>query len=309
MRNPSSRAGDEGVPRARDPLAASRGLSWAAVILGSVMAGVAINGFFAPAKMVTGGVGGLAVLLFHWFHFPIYETAALFNIPLFFLGVRVLEGREFAVKTVAGVAVLIAVLRLTAGWTDRPLTDDPLLAGLYGGLLLGTGLGLVFRGRASTGGTDLLARVIQVWTGRSAGKALLGIDGAILAAGGFVFGWERAMYALIGLYATSRMIDVVQEGWRQARAVWIVSGRHREIQGAILKELDRGVTRIVAEGGFTGADRPVLFCVIRQGEVGRLKELLYRVDPGAFVVVAEVREVLGEGFDGRIFFPGREKIQ
>ncbi|MBX6395006.1 MAG: YitT family protein, partial [Alicyclobacillaceae bacterium] len=183
-----------------------------------------------------------------------------------------------------------------------------LLAGLYGGLILGAGLGLVFRGRASTGGTDLLARVLQVWTGRSAGTALLLVDGVILAIGGFVFGWERAMYALISLYVTSRTIDFVQEGWRQARVACIISEKYPEIQEAILRDLDRGVTRLYGEGGFSGADRPVLFCVVQQGEVSQLKHLVYRLDPKAFVVVGEAREVSGEGFAGRISRPRRETL-
>jgi uncharacterized membrane-anchored protein YitT (DUF2179 family) len=183
---------------------------------------------------------------------------------------------------------------LTSGW--QPLTDNPLLAAIFGGLGVGTGLGVVFRGRGSTGGLDLAAQIVAKYSGLSLGLSVALLDGMVIAAAGMVFHVEQALYALIGLYVTTKTIDVVQLGFARAKVAYIISGDMDAIARAVMYELDRGLTRLTAHGGYTGEERTVLMVVVSQTEVTKLKTLIRSVDPQAFVVITGATEVLGEGF-------------
>jgi len=266
------------------------------ITLGSLLIAVAVTWVFAPNKIVTGGVSGIAILLYYSFNIPISLSSLAINIPLFWLGYKFLGGREYAFKTFYGIIAMTLFLRLTDFLTLHPLTTDTLLAGIYGGLFVGTGLGIVFRGRASTGGTDLAAQLFQNWTGLTAGKTLLFVDGLVLATGGAVFGVERVLYALISLFITSKMIDLVQQGISMNKVAYIITDQEAIVRDTIVHHLCLGCTLIPSFGGYTGADRQMLMTVVRQSEVTRLKELVRELDPKAFVIVSDVHEVLGEGF-------------
>jgi uncharacterized membrane-anchored protein YitT (DUF2179 family) len=266
------------------------------VLSGALFIALAVNWIFAPNKTVTGGVSGLGILLFYLLHVPIYWSTLLMNIPLFLAGLVYLGGRQFGLKTAVGILFLSLFLKWTTPLFHHPLTTNPLLASVFGGIILGIGIGTVFRGRATTGGTDLVARLVQRFTGRSPGYALLFIDGSIIAAAGVVFQMDRVLYALISLYITSRTIDTVQEGWRRAKVAHIISDQHEAIAERILVDLDRGLTEIPAIGKYSSEERPILMCVLHQAEVTRLKEMVRRIDPDAFIIVSNAHEVLGEGF-------------
>lgn len=271
-------------------------LDYLFITIGSLLVAFAITWVFVPNKMVTGGVSGIAILLYHLFQFPISITSLVINIPLFWAGYRYLGGHEFAIKTLYGIIAVTLFLQLTAPLQLHPLTENPLLACIYGGLLLGAGLGIVFRGRGTTGGTDLAARLLQSVTGVTAGQTLLFIDGAIIAGAGLIFGIERVLYALISLYITGKMIDLVQQGVGTNKIAYIITADRTVVRDAILHHLNRGCTELPAFGGYTGAERPMLMTVVAQSEVSRLKELVRALDPRAFVIVSDVQEVLGEGF-------------
>ena len=175
-------------------------------------------------------------------------------------------------------------------------TMNPLLGAIFGGIFVGLGIGIVFKGNASTGGTDLLAQIITKYTGLTLGTSVLLIDGIIAVSAAIAFDLEKGLYAIIGLYVTTKTIDIVQLGFSQSKMVYIITDKQDAIRDAIFNEIDRGVTRIPAFGGYSGQEKPVLMCVVYQTEFTKLKQIIKIVDPQAFVIVSDAYEVLGEGF-------------
>lgn len=219
----------------------------------------------------------------------------LFNIPLFWAGVRVL-GATFGVRTLYGLLSLSLFTDILLPLVS-PITENPFLSGIYGGAVMGLGLGIVFRARATTGGTDLVAQLLNYYfPSISMGQGVLLGDLGVVILAGIVFNAELALYAIISLYVSSKVIDYVQEGLNVAKAVFIISDSAHEIKQEIIERLERGITSFKASGGFTGREKEVLLCIISRSQVSRLKRLIYERDPGAFVFITEAHEVLGEGF-------------
>ncbi len=267
--------------------------SYLAMLLGSFFIASSFNLFLLPNRIASGGVSGISVILNTLTQInPAYTQWAL-NIPLFLAGVLVL-GKQFGVKTAVGSVVLPLFVLLTAHW-NAP-THDPLLASLYGGLGVGIGLGLVFRGRGSTGGLDVAAQIVHRVFGMRLGLAVAVLDGLVILSAGLFISLENALYALIGLFATSKTIDIIQTGFQTSKAAFIISKHPARVSNAILHELDRGLTKLQGVGGYTGDERPVLLTVVGQNEVVRLKILVRDADPDAFVIITNAAEVLGEGF-------------
>jgi uncharacterized membrane-anchored protein YitT (DUF2179 family) len=269
--------------------------NYTGITLGAIITAVALNMFLIPNKVAAGGVSGMATVLHYLLGFPVGVTMLALNIPLFLAGVKVL-GAKFGIKTLYGAAVLSLVIDATAPFTPV-LTRDLLLSSLYGGALSGLGLGLVFRFGGTTAGTDLAAAIINKLTRISVGQSLLSVDFFVIASAGIAFhSAELALYALISLFLTSHIIDLIQEGPSTAKAFIIISPRAGLIAKSIMSELERGVTYFQGKGGYTDEPREVLFCVVGTGEIMRMKDLVYGIDPHAFVIVADTHEVLGEGF-------------
>lgn len=269
-------------------------LEYIYVVIGSAFVAIGFNLFLLPNRVASGGVSGISTILEATFGFePAYVQWA-FNIPLFIIGILLL-GKQFGIKTLIGTIFVPFVVYLTRNW--EPATLDPLLGSLFGGIAIGLGIGIVFRGKASTGGTDLAAQIIHKYTGLTLGTCVALIDGFIVLSAAFVFEIEGGLYALIALYVTSKTIDIVQIGWGRSKMAMIITSKQQEIQDAILHEIDRGVTRLTAHGGFTNNERPILMCVVDQTEFTKLKQLVRSIDPHAFVTVTDASEVLGEGFN------------
>ncbi|GER65991.1 membrane protein [Weizmannia acidilactici] len=263
------------------------------ILVGSAIVAIAFNVFLLPNNIASGGVSGISTILHGLFGWkPAYVQWGL-NIPLFIAGLIFL-GYQFGIKTLVGTVFLPFVVFLTEHW--QPWTHDALLASLFGGIGVGAGLGIVFLGRASTGGTDLAAQIIHKFTGISLGKCVMFIDGLVVLSAAAVFDIEKGLYAIIGLFVTSKTIDLVQVGLNRSKNVLIISDKHAEIRKEILYQVDRGVTKLQAYGGFTDREKPILMCVIDQTEFIKLKNLVRAIDGKAFVVVMEAAEVLGEGF-------------
>ncbi|MFY4775037.1 YitT family protein [Metabacillus sp. RGM 3146] len=263
------------------------------ILIGSAIVALAFNLFLLPNKVASGGVSGISTILHSAFGWePAYVQWA-FNIPLFVAGVITL-GKQFGVKTAIGTIFLPLVVFFTKNM--EPATTNPLLGALFGGIGVGLGLGLVFRGKASTGGTDLAAQIIHKYTGLTLGTCVAIIDGLIVITAAFVFDIERGLYALIGLYVTSKTIDVVQIGLGRSKMAMVITQREEEVRQAILSQIDRGVTKLSAFGGYTDLEKPILMCVVDQTEFTKLKQLVRGIDPAAFVIVMDASEVLGEGF-------------
>jgi uncharacterized membrane-anchored protein YitT (DUF2179 family) len=263
------------------------------VLIGSALVALAFNLFLLPNRVASGGVSGISTILHAVLGWePAYVQWAL-NIPLFIAGV-VLLGKQFGVKTLVGTLFLPFVVYLSNDL--EPATNDPLLGSLFGGIGVGIGLGIVFRGKASTGGTDLAAQIIHKFTGLSLGTCVAIIDGLIVLTAAIVFDIERGLYALIALYVTSKTIDFVQVGFGNSKMTMIITNKEDEVRQAILHKIDRGVTKLSGYGGYTENERPVLMCVVEQSEFTKLKQLVKSIDASAFVVVMDAAEVLGEGF-------------
>lgn len=263
------------------------------ILLGSAIIGYSFNVFLLPNKIASGGVSGISTILHSMLGWePAYVQWA-FNIPLFIAGVIFL-GKHFGIKTLVGTAFLPFIVFMTKN--ADPWTHDALLGALFGGIGVGLGLGIVFRGKASTGGTDLLAQIINKYTGLTLGTCVVLIDGFIVLSAAIVFDIERGLYALIGLYVTSKTIDFVQVGFGRSKMAMIITSKQEEVREGILNQIDRGVTKLSAHGGFTDHERPVLMCVVDQAEFTKLKQLVKTIDPSAFVIVMDAAEVVGEGF-------------
>ncbi|MBY9077592.1 YitT family protein [Paenibacillus sp. HN-1] len=263
------------------------------IVVGSLITALAFNLFMLPNRIASGGVSGLSVLAQAWFGAEPAFTQWALNIPLFFLGVFML-GRQYGLRSLLGSFVLPLFIYLTK---DGPVpTHNPLLASIYGGIGVGLGLGLVFRGRGSTGGLSILAQVIQKLTGFSFSLSVVLLDGTVITLAAFVLGMEQALYALIGLFVTGKVIDALEVGFSYTKVAYIISDHTEAITEAILHDLDRGLTKLDAKGGYTGDSRTVLMVAVGQNETTRLKAIVRSVDPGAFVIISDAHEVLGEGF-------------
>lgn len=270
-----------------------KALEYVYTLIGSAIVAISFNVFLFPNQIASGGVSGISTItgaVLGWE--PAYVQWA-FNIPLFIAGV-ILLGKQFGVKTLIGTIFLPFVVYLTKD--IEPWTSEALLASLFGGIGVGLGLGIVFRGKASTGGTDLAAQIINKYTGLSLGTCVALIDGLIVLTAAIVFDIERGLYALIALYVTSKTIDLVQVGFGRSKMVMIITSQQDEVRDRILNKIDRGVTKLSAYGGYTDQERPILMCVVEQTEFTKLTQLVKSIDPSAFVVVMDAAEVLGEGF-------------
>ncbi|GAA0318504.1 YitT family protein [Bacillus carboniphilus] len=266
---------------------------YAHVLVGSAIVAIAFNVLLLPNRVASGGVSGISTILdavLGWE--PAFVQWAL-NIPLFIAGLIFL-GFQYGVKTLIGTLFLPFVVLLTKDW--EPFTLNPLLGALFGGMGVGLGLGIVFRGNASTGGTDLAAQIVHKYSGLSLGTCVAIIDGMIVLAAAIVFDVEGGLYALIGLYTTSKTIDVVQIGLKRSKMALIITDYEQQVREGVLHKIPRGVTKLQAYGGYTDNARSILMCVVDQTEFTKLKDLVKSIDANAFVVVMDASEVLGEGF-------------
>ncbi|WP_035462023.1 YitT family protein [Alicyclobacillus macrosporangiidus] len=266
---------------------------WLSILAGALIYAIGLNAFLVSNHLAEGGFVGISVLLLYLLHWPLGLTFFLLNIPLLWVGWRVF-GHEFIVLTTGGVVAVSLFSSLTAR-IQLP-THDPLLGALYAGVVTGFGLGLIFRTGATTGGSDIIARLVRHRYGVSMGRTLFVIDVCVIGIVAVLIGRETAMYSLVALFVASRVIDFVIEGTRRGKALTIVSDNPEAIADAIHRQLERGTTLFQAVGGFTGTPRQVVYCVVSREEVVRVQQIVYAADPRAFVVVNDVHEVLGEGF-------------
>lgn len=269
------------------------------IVVGSLIQAVALRIFLVPAKLASGGVSGIAQIIHHYTDWPIGVMVLIGNVPLFLLGWRFLGGRRFAVRTaLAIVAYSLAVdlLLLLPFFPKNGLTDDIFLNSLYGAVISGIGYGLVYRARGTSGGSDILARILNHWRGVPMTQSYLMVDSVVILAAGFAFGWKEALYAIVTLYVSGLAAETVLEGGGTVRTAMIVTAKPREIASAILVELERGVTTLAGTGAYTGEERPVLYCVVSRAEIAQIKAIVQETDPRAFMVVGVAHEALGEGF-------------
>lgn len=275
-------------------------LNYIYIIIGSTILAAGVNMFLAKIRLVTGGLSGLAIIIQYLTEkqygrgIPLWFTNIVVNIPLLAIAIK-LKGRKFVGKSVFAAAYLSFALFYTS-FIPAPEVDF-LLSSIFGGVFVGIGLGFVLRASASTGGTDLAANIIKVYLKNvPIAKIILVIDSTIIIIGAFVFGIEKAMYALISVYIVSKVIDSILEGINFSKAVFIISDNSKEIAEALMKDLKRGVTGINGTGMYTKGEKQVLFVVVGKNQIVPLQKMVKEIDTKAFITIADVREVLGEGF-------------
>ena len=278
------------------PDSKQRLLAYLQIVLGCVLGGAAYPLFMTPNNIAPGGLTGVGVILHYLYaKIPVGTASLVLNIPLFIIGYRSI-GRIFAFRS------LIATVLFSLCIDIFPLgcmTENPLLGTLFGGILLGIGLGLILRGGATTGGSDMIARMVHKrFTFITVGAFLFAVDFLVVVVSGFVIGTEQALYALINIYVAARVVDVVMIGFTGNKSCFVMSENWEKITERLLQQLGRGVTHLKASGAYTRTERPVILCVVSRQEVMEVKRSVQEEDAGAFMFIADAHEALGEGFKG-----------
>jgi uncharacterized membrane-anchored protein YitT (DUF2179 family) len=273
-------------------------LAYGLIVTGAFIMAAGFVLFITPYKIVPGGVYGISIILHHLYGWPVGLTALCFDIPIVIIGTRVL-GPRFGVKTVLGFVLTAGFVDgLTYLYGDQPLvSDNALLSSIYGGVLIGLGLGLIFKARATSGGSDVVAMIFSRYTHLPLGQLIIVVDSIIVLAGLFTFGdWNIPLYSLITIYITGRVIDLVLQGMSYHKSLFIISEKHQEIRDKIINDLNRGGTFLKGQGMYAGQDRTIIFTNVNRRELAILQEYIHQVDPKAFLTVTNASEVLGEGF-------------
>lgn len=263
------------------------------VIIGAALVGLAYNIFYLPARLAAGGVSGISTILYELFQWtPAYVQWAI-NFPLLIVGI-IFIGKEFGAKTFVGTMFVPLAIWLTE---DISLVvDNPLLSAIYGGIVLGVGLGIVYRGNGSTGGTTVISQILKKYIGLSSGFSQLIVDGFVVVTSAFVFDFELALYAMMSIYVTSKVIDFVQLQTSPTKLILIITDKEAKIQSIIKNEINRGLTKVKTIGGYANDEKTMILCVVEQSEAVYFKKLLQEEEPDSFVVFVNASEILGRGF-------------
>jgi uncharacterized membrane-anchored protein YitT (DUF2179 family) len=281
---------------------------------GSVLMSLALLWFLDPYKISAGGISGISIILRNTLRIPLGLSMLALNLPLFFIGIKVL-GRRFGIRTFYGFTMFSVMVEVI----DKLIYDkvlgkepyllsnpssvyilkdlDPLLASIFGGVMLGAGLGLVFRAQGSTGGSDIVAQIAVKYKLVTAGQAFMIFDFVVISAAGVAFG--NVGYALIGfvaLFVSSKTLDVIVEGLGNTKGLYVISDNWGPIKSRILREINRGVTVLHGQGGYTGKEKEVLFCVVTRRSIYKVRSIVEEEDPDAFMVISDLHEVYGFGF-------------
>lgn len=273
-------------------------LNYTMIVVGAFILAAGFVFFITPHKIVPGGVYGIAIVLHYLIGTPVGATALFFDIPLTLIAIKIL-GPRFGAKTVVGfVMTAVFVDGLTYFYGTEPLiTDDVLLSSIVGGVFIGIGLGFIFKTKATSGGTDIVAMIISKYTHLPVGRLLIVVDSTIVLFGLIVFkDWKIPFYSLIVIYITGKILDTIIEGISYDKVLFIISDKTEEIKNKIINDLNRGGTLINGNGMYNGEKKTLIFTVVNRREVTILQEFIHRVDPRAFVTVMNASEILGEGF-------------
>jgi len=263
------------------------------ILFGAFIFAVGLNSFIIANNLAEGGFTGIALLIYYLYELPTGWVILFLNIPLLIIAWFIL-GKTSLIYTILGTVSVAIFIEMTANF--RIPTDDLLLAALYSGVTTGIGLGIILRNGGTTAGVDIIARLINKYFGISLGKTIFAFDIIVIMVSAIFLGSKIAMYSLVGLFLTSRMIDFVQEGVNTAKAIIIISNESQAITNQITVELQRGITLLEGRGGYTDYSKDVLLCVVNRSEISKIKNIVKSFDKNAFVIVSDVHEVLGEGF-------------
>ncbi|MGF6906513.1 YitT family protein [Fusobacterium sp. PH5-44] len=262
--------------------------------IGAFIYAFGLNYFFVANKLADGGLAGISIVLHYLFGLDTAILYFILNIPLILLGYKLI-GKKFIIKTFYGTIMTSIAIKVFSNLGAE--SPDKIIVSIFGGVVMGVGLGIVFLGGGSSGGSDILAKIINKYFKIPIGKAFFIIDFIVLGVIGYLFGKEMFMYTIIGIYVSTKMIDIIQDGIYSSKAVTIISDRSLEIKNAIMEETGRGTTVLKSEGGFSGESKDAIYCVLSRYELSAVKSIVKNIDENAFVIISEVTEVIGEGFE------------
>lgn len=264
-------------------------------IIGGALVGIGEAWVLIPLKLTTGGFNGIGMLIYYIFGVPVFVVSLLLNIPLFLISIKML-GTRYSFRTLLSMLTLSLMLNVGANWV--PLTNDLLLAAVFGSTIIGIGIAIAIKGESTTGGTDLIAKIIQSkFKHLNLGEVIFAIDGLIIAIAAFTFeSIEIALYSSIAVFVMTKIVDFVLVGGKYAKAIFIISDKYEEISDYIMSDIKRGVTILEGKGAYSGNERKVIFCIANKREIPMIKEKINIVDKDAFVIITTVTEAIGSGF-------------
>lgn len=273
-------------------------IAYSQIAVGAFIMAAGFVLFITPYKIVPGGVYGISIVLHHMLGTPVGLVALCFDIPLTIIGIKVL-GPRFGIKTVVGFVLTAGFVDLlTYLWGDLPLVeDDALLSSIFGGLFVGFGLGLIFKAKATSGGSDIVAMIISKYTKLPLGQLMIAVDSAIVVVGLVVFNdWKIPLYSLIVIFITGKVVDVVLQGISYDKTLFIISSKPKELRDKIINDLNRGGTFIPAKGMYNESEKTIIYTVVSRREMSILQDFIHKIDPHAFMTVINANEILGNGF-------------
>lgn len=265
------------------------------IILANILCTIAVNGFLIPAKLLSGGVGGIAIMVQYLTDISSGFIIFAINIPIFLIAVKMVD-RDFALYGFISMIMLSTMLTLTRDISKYIVLDDIILRAIFGGVINGAGMGLLFRNRSSQGGFDIVAVILKRKYNMNIGSALMMFNTVIIGVASILFGLDKALYTLISMYIAYKVLDVVQTGFSNKKNIVIVSDKPKEISDEIITQLNRGVTFLEGMGAYSKESKQVIYCIIVSKEVVKVKNIINKIDPTAFLIVTDVVEVKGSGF-------------
>jgi len=266
------------------------------VTLACIVMAFNINYFFLANKLAEGGIAGISLIIHYLTNIDIGYLYFILNVPLIILAYMFI-GKDFLIKTLFATLVLTIFLKIFGNF--RGPIDDILMAAIFGGGINGIAIGIVFYAGGSTGGTDIIAKIINKYYGIAIGKILLTIDFIILSMVAFIFGKVIFMYTLISLLVSAKMVDIIQEGIYSVKGVTIITNKVEELRKKIMEDTGRGITLINAKGAYTQKEIGMIYCVVGKYQLIKVKNIVKEIDPSAFMIVNQVHEVIGKGFLGQ----------
>jgi len=268
------------------------------ILLGGIISGISFNAFIMPHKLLSGGISGIALITNYLTGISPGILIFALNVPIFILGYRFID-KEFIILSLIGMTSFSFFIDYFSFLRELYLVDDIMLSSIYGGILNGIGMGIVFRNRASQGGVDIIAVIIKKYMSFNLGSISLIINLIIITTASFIYGLKPALYTLIAIYVASQVLDKVLQGFDIRKQVIIISEKENEVVKEIIKRLHRGVTYLEGEGAFTGSRKKVVYCIVTLNQLAKLKQIVREIDPNAFMAVSDTAEVLGRGFSKR----------
>lgn len=268
------------------------------IILGAALGGIAFNVFLMPHKLLSGGVSGIALIMNYIFGLNPGVLVFVFNIPIFLAGYKFVD-KEFIILSLIGMTAFAVFIDVFSFLKYKIYIDDVLLSCLYGGVLNGIGMGVVFRNRASQGGVDIVAVILKKYFSINLGTTSLMINIAVVTIGSYFYGIKLAMYTLVSMYVSSTVLDKVIKGFGSSKSVMIITDREQQVADTILQTLGRGVTYLEGEGAYTQNKKRVIYCIVTLNQLAKLKQIVRDTDRDAFMAVSDTSEVLGHGFANR----------